>query len=54
MNKLARFKTQLSSLDTSFHHPSHKDSASRGGRHHREKTRVQMPAKIFPHLKLKC
>jgi len=21
---------------------------------HRDKTRVQMPAKIFPHLKLKC
>jgi hypothetical protein len=22
--------------------------------HHRDKTRVQMPAKIFPHLKVKC
>ena len=21
---------------------------------HRDKTRVQMPAKIFPHLKVKC
>ncbi len=23
-------------------------------RRHRDKTRVQMPAKIFPHLKVKC
>jgi len=23
------------------------------GRNHRDKTRVQMPAKIFPHLKVK-
>jgi hypothetical protein len=23
-------------------------------KHHRDKTRVQMPAKIFPHLKVKC
>jgi hypothetical protein len=22
--------------------------------YHRDKTRVQMPAKIFPHLKVKC
>jgi hypothetical protein len=24
------------------------------GWNHRDKTRVQMPAKIFPHLKVKC
>ncbi len=24
------------------------------GQRHRDKTRVQMPAKVFPHLKLKC